>query len=110
MAKGNEELKEASDRQIARGELPSQKELKAYHEGDFQTTDPVTGEPRDNTGGTWQEQDELADNIIGTETSPDDLRKEQEEEVARSAGPDAAPRSARKSGAKKAARKGKKAQ
>ena len=29
------------------GRTDSQKEVRAYHEGDFQTTDPVTGEARD---------------------------------------------------------------
>ena len=109
MAKGNEELKQASELEKARGEMPSQQKLRSYHEGDFQTTDPVTGEKRDNTGGTWQEQDEIAENIIGEETSPADRESARVAEIERSAGPDveAEPASApaRKSAAKKAGRK-----
>ena len=104
MAKGNEELKQASELEKARGQTPSQQEVRSYHEGDFQTTDPVTGEKRENTGGTWQEQDEIESNIIGTETSPEDLKAAQKAEVARSSETSAAS-PARKSSAKKAGRK-----
>ena len=46
MAKGNDELMESSERDKARGQTPSQQEIAEYHAGDFQTTDPVTGEER----------------------------------------------------------------
>ena len=105
MAKGNEELRKASELEKARGETPSQKELRSYHEGDFQTTDPVTGEKRENLGGTWQEQDEISDNLIGEETSAADLEAAREAEVERSATTSAEAGSARKGGARKSARK-----
>jgi hypothetical protein len=98
MAKGNEELKQASELEKARGETPSQQEVRSYHEGDFQTTDPVTGEKRENTGGTWQTQEEIEANVIGTEISAADLAATQKAEVARSAG-------GKSPAAKKAARK-----
>ena len=103
MAKGNDELKEHSELQKARGETPSQKELRAYQEGDFQTTDPITGEPRGETGGTWQDEDTQTF-PIGEETSPEDLKAQQKEEIARSAGSESAARPVRKSSAKKGKR------
>jgi hypothetical protein len=104
MAKGNEELKQASELEKARGETPSQQEIRSYHEGEFQEKDPVTGEPRDNKGGTWQEQDEIAGNIIGTETTAADLESAQQAEIERSSAT-SAEQPARKT-ARKSARKG----
>ena len=107
MAKGNEELRKASEREKALGETESQKAVRSYHEGDFQTTDPVTGEKRENLGGTWQVQEEIASNIIGEETTSADREAARTAEVERSAGPDAG-KPARKSAAKKSARKSRK--
>jgi hypothetical protein len=99
-----EEKKHESELDKRRGLTESQQSLKAYHEGEFQSTDPVTGEAR-NPGGLWQDAEDLEGNIIGEELTPEQLQEQQDEEIARSA--EAGTPSARKS-AGKSARKGRK--
>ena len=98
------EKKKESELAKARGETESQQALTAYHEGDFQSTDPVTGEAR-KPGGLWQDAEELEGNIVGEEMSPEDMKAAQKEEVARSAEA-GAPKAARKASGK-SAKKGK---
>jgi pyruvate/2-oxoglutarate dehydrogenase complex dihydrolipoamide acyltransferase (E2) component len=43
-----EKATDNSERDKAAGNTPAQQEVRAYHESDFQTHDPVTGEKRSN--------------------------------------------------------------
>jgi hypothetical protein len=96
-----EKQKKESELDKARGTTEGQQAQRAYHEGEFQTTDPVTGEKR-NPGGVWQNQEDLEDNIIGEEMSPEDVEAAREAEIARST--EGSPAPARKT-ARKSARK-----
>jgi hypothetical protein len=96
------EKKKESELDKARGTTESQQALRKYHEGEFQTTDPVTGEAR-NPGGVWQNAEDLEGNIIGEELSPEEVEAAREAEIARST--EGSPTPARKTAARKAARK-----
>ena len=100
-----DEKKRESELDKARGLTEEQQAAKEYHEGEFQTTDPVTGEPRGRTMN-WQDEDN-PNAPIGEELSPEEVKARQKAELERSAetGAAAAKPAARPAAKKAAGRK-----